>query len=131
MMFQAIAPTRAANTTCGVTMSALTMPLPIVSATCRPKNRKAMKLKKAAQNTAYCGLSTRVETMVAMEFAASCRPFRKSKNSATPIRPTRSGKASVGSIRSNVLDHDAADLVGDVLETVDDLFELAVKLASD
>ena len=28
------------------------MPLPTVLATCRPKNRKAMKLKKAAQSTA-------------------------------------------------------------------------------
>ena len=39
------------------------MPVPIVWATCRPKNRKAMKLKKAAQNTAACGGSTRVETI--------------------------------------------------------------------
>ena len=30
-----------------------------------------MKLKKAAQTTAYCGRRTRVETMVAMELAAS------------------------------------------------------------
>src|SRR5690606_41936524 len=52
MMFQLIAPGRAANTTAGVTVAALMMPLPSVSATCRPKNRKAMKLKKAAQNTA-------------------------------------------------------------------------------
>ena len=56
-----------------------------------------MKLKKAAQMTAYCGLRTRVETMVAIEFAASCRPFRKSNRSATPMsaissgRPTRTG----------------------------------------
>src|SRR5215207_4033882 len=124
MMFQAIAPTRAAKTTWGVTISALTIPLPIVSATCRPKNKNAMKLKKAAQNTAYCGRSTRVETMVAMEFAASGRPFRKSKNSATPTRPTRSGKASVGSICSDVLDHDAADLIGDILEAIDHLLQL-------
>ena len=32
---------------------------------------KAMKLKKAAQATATCGLSTRVETTVAIELAAS------------------------------------------------------------
>ena len=38
-----------------------------------------MKLKNAAQATAYCGRSTRVDTMVAIEFAASCRPLRKSK----------------------------------------------------
>ena len=51
-MFQTIAPTRAENTTAGVTVSAWMMPVPSVLATCRPKNRKAMKLKKAAQNTA-------------------------------------------------------------------------------
>ena len=45
-----------------------------------------MKLKKAAQTTASCGLSTRVDTTVAIELAASCRPFRKSNNRATPIR---------------------------------------------
>ena len=39
-----------------------------------------MKLKKAAQQTASCGLSTRVETTVAIELAASCRPFRKSNS---------------------------------------------------
>ena len=42
-----------------------------------------MKLKNAAQATAYCGRSTRVDTMVAIEFAASCRPLRKSNTSAT------------------------------------------------
>ena len=89
-----------------------------------------MKLKKAAQTTAYCGRNTRVETIVAMEFAASCKPFRKSKNSATPIRPTSSGKASVGH-PSDVLDHDAADLVGDILEAVDDFLQLAVDFAAD
>ena len=62
------------------------IPLPIVVATARPKKRKEMKLKKAAQSTASCGLSTRVETTVAIELAASCRPFRKSKASATAIR---------------------------------------------
>jgi hypothetical protein len=74
------------------------MPVPRVSATWSPKNRKAMKLKKAAQNTAYCGRSTRVETIVAIELAASWSPFRKSNSSATPMRPISSGKASVASI---------------------------------
>ena len=99
MMFHRMAPIRAAKITCGETMWGSMMPVPSVSATCRPKNMKAMKLKKAAQATAYCGRSTRVETMVAMEFAASCRPLRKSKNSAMPIRPASSGKAREASIR--------------------------------
>ena len=53
-----------------------------------PKTKKAAKLKQAAQTTAYCGFSTRVETMVAIEFAASCSPFMKSKASATTISST-------------------------------------------
>ena len=48
------------NTTCSTTI------LP---------SRKATKLKKAAQTTASRGESTRVETMVAMELAASWKPL--------------------------------------------------------
>ena len=47
------------------------IPLPMVLATCRPKKRKATKLKKAAQRMAQRGESTRVETTVAMELAES------------------------------------------------------------
>ena len=57
-----------------------------------------MKLKNAAQATAYCGRSTRVDTIVAMEFAASCSPLRKSNASATRISATSSGNASPTSI---------------------------------
>ena len=71
------------------------MPPPMVLATLVPNTAKAMKLKKAAQNTATRGDSTRVETMVAIELAASCRPFRKSNASATAIRPNRTRIASV------------------------------------
>jgi hypothetical protein len=70
-IFQTIAPISAAKMTRGETMSGSMIPVPSVSATCRPKNRKAMKLKKAAHTTAYCGRRTRVETIVAIEFAAS------------------------------------------------------------
>ena len=62
--------------------------MPIVLATERPKNRKATKLKNAAQSTAQCGRSTRVETMVAIEFAASWKPFMKSNASASTTRNT-------------------------------------------
>src|SRR4029453_5636331 len=62
------------------------MPLPTVAATLRWKSRKAMKLKNAAQRTAACGLSTRVETTVATELAASWKPLRKSKTRARTIR---------------------------------------------
>ena len=44
-------------------------------ATCVPKIKKATKLKKAAQKTAIRGERTRVETTVAIELAASWKPF--------------------------------------------------------
>ena len=56
------------------------MPVPMVLATWVPRTKAATKLKKAAQSTATCGESTRVETTVAMELAASWKPFRKSKS---------------------------------------------------
>ena len=37
--------------------------------------KKATKLKNAAQSTAWKGVSTFVDTMVAMEFAASWKPL--------------------------------------------------------
>jgi hypothetical protein len=33
----------------------------------------------------------KLKTMVAMEFAVSCKPLRKSNASATTIKPTRAG----------------------------------------
>src|SRR5712691_4040582 len=133
MMFQAMAPASAPSTTCGSTMSAETMPVPTVCATCAPKMRKATKLKKAAHTTACCGRKTRVDTMVAIEFAASCNPLRKSNASATMINAIRAGRASVTAFMSglDVLDHDAADLVAGVVEAVDDLLEMIVDLHSD
>ena len=61
-----------------------------------------MKLKNAAQNTAYCGRSTRVDTMVAIELAASCSPLRKSNSSATTIRIHQNRKTK-GSIHVTAL----------------------------
>jgi hypothetical protein len=72
--FQAIAPTRPANTTASLTTVG-SMILPTVLATWVRKTRKAMKLKNAAQMTASRGFSTRVETTVAIELAASWKPL--------------------------------------------------------
>ena len=47
------------------------MPLPMVLATAVPKTNAAAKLKKADQITALPGESTRVDTTVAIELAAS------------------------------------------------------------
>jgi hypothetical protein len=92
--FQEIAPINAAKMILGVTILGSMMPVPIVWATCSPKNRKAMKLKNAAHNTAARGGRTRVETMVAIEFAASCRPLRKSNTNATATSPNKSPRVA-------------------------------------
>jgi hypothetical protein len=51
------------------------MPDPTVWATAVPNPKAAAKLKKAAQTTAFAGERTRVETTVAIEFAASWKPL--------------------------------------------------------
>src|SRR5438270_3433224 len=96
---QTIAPVRPARTTYWVTASRRTMPLPMVFATAVPKKNAARKLKAAAQKTAKRGESTRVDTTVAMLFAASWNPFRKSKIRAqstlmTTRSPTCTGAGS-------------------------------------
>jgi hypothetical protein len=47
----------------------------MVAATSVPNTRKAMKLKNAAQMTAWPGVRTLVAVTVAMELAASWKPF--------------------------------------------------------
>jgi hypothetical protein len=49
--------------------------LAIVEATASPNTTKATKLKNAAQTTATRGDSTRVDTTVAIELAASWKPL--------------------------------------------------------
>jgi len=63
-------------------IAGLTIPRPIVSATCTPKMNTATKLNTVAHTTARRGDSTRVETMVATELAASFIPLRKSNRRA-------------------------------------------------
>jgi hypothetical protein len=50
-----------------------------VSATLGEKMNMATKLNSAAHSTAVCGLSTRVDTTVAIELAASWKPLMTSK----------------------------------------------------
>src|SRR5919206_81053 len=90
-----------------------------VLATCVPKTRNATKLKKAAHATASRGVSTLVETTVAMEFAASWNPLKKSNASATPTMRT-----SATFMPSGVLQDDRLDRVRDVLASVDRLLHL-------
>src|SRR6185295_20312824 len=137
MRFQTMAPRRPASTTSRDTMDRSIMPDPMVLATCVPRTKAATKLKKAAQSTATWGVSTRVETTVAMELAASWKPFRKSKVSATRMMKTMKAVSFVivGSplalwlrAGSGVLDHDVAEDVGVVLAAIAGLFEAVVDL---
>jgi hypothetical protein len=83
-----LAPISAPATTAVSTTFGSTRPLPIVSATCTLKKNAATKLKKPAQITACRGDSTRVDTTVAIEFAASCMPLRKSNRNASTMTTT-------------------------------------------
>ena len=58
-----------------LTMWMSTSPDPTVFATAVPNAKAAMKLKAAAQTTALPGDSTRVDTTVAIELAASWKPL--------------------------------------------------------
>ena len=69
--FQIMAPPKAEKISKLSTILGLIIPVPTVFATCAPIKKTATKLNKAAHMTAYRGLSTRVETTVAIEFAAS------------------------------------------------------------
>src|SRR5690348_13426088 len=83
--FQAMAPMRPASTTqtnAGSAAFTLTR-LDTVFATPWWKMKSARKLKLAAHTTALPGDRSRVETMVAIEFAASWKPLIKSKARAT------------------------------------------------
>src|SRR5882672_8946387 len=108
------------------------MPRPMVLATAVPRKKAATKLKKAAQMTASLGESTRVETTVAMLFAASWKPFRKSKIRATTMVMTTSSTSTftgTGSwmvwIRVNLgaLQHDRFQYIGGVFGLISSVLE--------
>ena len=66
-----MAPVSPAKITVSVTTLRSTIPEPTVCATAVPNPNAAMKLKNAAQTTAFPGDKTLVETTVAIELAAS------------------------------------------------------------
>src|SRR5829696_2667355 len=116
--FQATAPTSPAKTTASLTTAGSTV-LPTVLATPVWNTKKAAKLKKAAQMTAIFGVSTLVETTVAIELAASWKPLVKSNTKASATIAMTESRA-----RSGMLDDDGLDRVGDMLEGVEGLLEL-------
>jgi hypothetical protein len=92
--FHKIAPANAAATISWVTKSELTIPAPTILATAVDMKAPAT-LRTPAAMTATSGLTTLVETTVAMELALSCQPFEKSKRSANTTTmssiPVKSG----------------------------------------
>src|SRR3954451_7738159 len=130
--FHVIAPISPAKTIVGVMMSASTIPVATVAATC--SDRKApTKLNSAASATAIRGGMARVEIDVATTFAVSWKPFVKSKASAVTTTITRTmslstsrspGAAPAGA--SRVLDHDVLEDVRDGLRGVDGSLEAIV-----
>src|SRR5579859_5644909 len=87
MRFHAIAPMSPASTTIASTTASSTSPEPIVLATAVPNTKNATKLNTPDHMTAAVGDSTRVETTVAIELAASWKPLMKSNESATTTMP--------------------------------------------
>src|SRR5919109_5555291 len=116
--FQTMAPTSPAKITASLTTDESTV-LPTVLATWVWKTRKATKLNNAAQTTATRGVSTRVETTVAIELAASWKPLEKTNKSASTTMATTATNA-----RSGMLDKDGLHRVRHVLEVVERLLEL-------
>src|ERR1700733_3764808 len=94
-----------------------TIPLPKVFATAVPNTNAAIKFQNAAHATARNGVSTRVDTTVAIEFAASCQPLENSKASVRKTTTIRSEKLDMGR-RSGGLQDDAFNDVGDVFALV-------------
>src|SRR4051812_45178268 len=117
--FQAIAPIRPANTICGVTTSASTMPEAIVAATASERNAPT-KFRAAAIVTAERGPIARVEIDVATAFAVSWNPLVKSNARAVP---TTIHRTTSDPMRLLVLDDDALEDVRHRLGGVDPVFE--------
>src|ERR1700676_3554269 len=116
IMFQPMAPRRPASKTFWSTISMCTRPLPMVLATAVPKTNAATKFQNAAHATARKGVRTRVETTVAMEFAASCQPFENSNASVSMMTARRRLN---GSTWSGALQHYAFYHIGDIFALVD------------
>src|SRR2546427_10446117 len=128
MRSQTIAPRSAARITHWSTTLVSTTPLPTVVATWTPKPNAATKLKNAAHTTAWSGVSTRVETPVAIELAASWKPLMKSKTSATKMMKTTAVNTEGRAIGSRHLEDDPLDAVRHVLAAVGDRLHRLVDL---
>src|SRR5512143_3510285 len=121
--FQKMAPIRAARVRAWhpLTISAWTMPFPMVWATLMPMNAPT-RLSKAAMSTAVRGESTLVETIVAIALAESWAPLVKSKMSATAT--TTASKRT----DSGIFQHDPFDGLGQLPGAVEGLVDAVVNM---
>src|SRR6266545_892484 len=106
------------------------MPRPIVSAMAFVMKTIPTKFPTAAIATAFVGVRTFVATMVAIAFAASWNPLKKSNEKTTKIATTMSSRNAIVSSRmervpdlSLVLRHDVAQHVRDIFAVVRRLLE--------
>src|SRR5882762_8487099 len=89
---------------------------------------RAMKLNAAAHSTAILGDSTRVDTTVAIEFAASWKPLITSKINAAAIVTMTMIETDITRSGSCVLEDHALDDVRDILAAVGRALEVLVDL---
>src|ERR1700723_2386587 len=89
-----------------------TIPLPKVFATAVPNTNAATKFQNAAQATARNGVSTRVDTTVAIELAASCQPLENSNARVSATVSNKTWKLFTG---SGAFQNDVFDYIRDVL----------------
>src|SRR5579872_1972077 len=94
----------------------------MVPATAVPNTNAAMKFQNAAQATARNGESTRVDTTVAIELAASCQPLENSKASVRKTTTIRSEKLDMEPA-SGALQDDAFNDIGDVFAFIHSGFD--------
>src|SRR5215216_7149560 len=99
----------------------MTNPLAMVSATAVKQSAPA-KLSDAAIRMAARGVSTRVETTVAIALAVSWKPLMKSKLTARMMTRANSVQPSV--LSSGIFDYKTSQYVGNIFGFVGGLFHL-------
>src|SRR6266516_1821749 len=122
MISHTIAPIRVDRRSQAVTSAGSIVPLQIVDASFTPNPNAATKLKKAADRPAIRGDRTRVDTTVATELAASWKPFKKSKNSATRITrmtiPTGTITVAIRALYLRVFENEVSNHLDHILTLV-------------
>src|SRR5204863_7428135 len=107
-----------------------TIPFPIVEATAVPV-RAPVRLKNAAIVIAWRGVSTLVETTVAMALAASWKPLMYSKTTAARTTRMKRIIQTVAETFSRIFEHHLENDVPCVTAAVDDFLQQFVKVAQE